>query len=313
MAGRLLRLTGTVVVMAAAVVTPPLVMSVIVSSPAFGDVLVDGCTVVSNPTPSDHTNCPGADLAGSSLRGLDLSYANLAGAIFVTCTNGPPASAANCIDADLTDARLTQANLSGAVLSANTTLGPISIYGLATGDANLTGADLDGADLAGATGGTFAGANLSGANLTNGNFGTAVFNDANLTEATLSGAVMTTTIQPFGVTVSATFTGANLTGTILVPPNQTVTAISQTGAVVTWSTPASDPRRDARQLYSAVGVDLRALHQCCHLSSARQRGRRRHRDLRGHRGANDAVLHPGRRPLQLFGTGRSLLSRRRGR
>ncbi len=36
-------------------------------------------------------------------------------------------------------------------------------------------------------------------------------------------------------------TGANLTGTILVPPNQSVTATSPAGAVATWSTPAGLP------------------------------------------------------------------------
>ena len=62
----------------------------------------------------------------------------------MTCVNGPPASAAHCDSSDLTNANLTHANLSGAVLSAQTPLhrALISLYGLATGSANLSGADL---------------------------------------------------------------------------------------------------------------------------------------------------------------------------
>ena len=39
----------------------------------------------------------------------------------------------------------------------------------------------------------------------------------------------------------ANLTGANFTGTILVPPNQSVAATSQAGAVATWTTPAGIP------------------------------------------------------------------------
>jgi len=143
---------------------------------------------------------------------------------------------------DLTNANLTQADLSGAVLSANTTEGPISIFGLATGSANLSEADLTGADLSTANGrANFTGANLAGANMANGNFGAANFTNANLTGATLTGAVMASDVEPFGVTVYATLTGATLTGTVLVPSNQSVTATSPSGTVVTWPTPASIP------------------------------------------------------------------------
>ena len=204
--------------------------------------MIFGCTIVSNPTSTHFTNCPNSNLTGASLSGLNLSYANLAGATFVTCMNGPPPSAANCVITDLTSANLTHANLSGAVLSANTTMGPISLYGLATGSANLSGADLEGADLSTGNGrANFGGANLAGANMGNGDFGAANFTNANLTGATLTGAVMASVVEPFGVAVYATLTGANLTGTLLVPPNQSVTATSQAGAVATWSTPPAIP------------------------------------------------------------------------
>ena len=135
MVGRLLRVTGTALAMALALVMP---VATLTASPASGDTVIFGCTIVSNPTSTHFTNCPNSNLTGASLSGLNLSYANLAGATFVTCMNGPPPSAANCVITDLTSANLTHANLSGAVLSANTTMGPISLYGLATGSANLS-------------------------------------------------------------------------------------------------------------------------------------------------------------------------------
>jgi uncharacterized protein YjbI with pentapeptide repeats len=238
MAGRILRFTGTVLVIVVALVTPVLATW----TPASADAVVDGCTIVSNPSPTHFTNCPNSNLTGASLSGLNLSYANLAGATFVTCMNGPPPTAANCVITDLTNANLTQADLSGAVLSANTTKSPVSLYGLATGSANLSGADLEGADLSTGNGrANFTGANLGGANMANGNFGAADFTNANLTGATLTGAVMASDVEPFGFPVYATLTGAKLTSTLLVPSNQSVTATSPAGAVATWTTPPAIP------------------------------------------------------------------------
>lgn len=45
--------------------------------PAGEDQVVNGCTIVANPTPKNHTECPGADLSGTELSGADLSYADL--------------------------------------------------------------------------------------------------------------------------------------------------------------------------------------------------------------------------------------------
>ena len=238
--GRLLRVTGAAVAVTVALVAA--MVSTATATAASAATVIAGCTVVSNPTSTNFTNCPGANLAGASLRGLDLSYADFAGATFVTCTNGPPPSAAACTSADLTDADLTRADLAGAALSANTTMGPISIYGLATGSADLRGADLRGADLAAVRGrADFAGADLAGATMTDGDFGAANFTDADLTGAALTGAVMASTVEPFGVTVYATLTGATVTGTLLVPSDESVTATSPAGAVATWPTPAGIP------------------------------------------------------------------------
>ena len=74
MVGRLLRVTGTVLVIAVALVTP--VLAVTTATPVSADAVINGCTIVSNPTPTNFTNCPGADLSEASLSGVDLSYAN---------------------------------------------------------------------------------------------------------------------------------------------------------------------------------------------------------------------------------------------
>jgi uncharacterized protein YjbI with pentapeptide repeats len=132
MTRRLLRLTGTVLLIAVALVIPTVVVT---SAPASAEVVVDGCTIVSNPTPTNFTDCPDADFAGADLAGVDLSHANLAGASFVDCYVEGMEN--HCTAANLTD--------------------------------------------------------------------------------------------------------ANLTGTLLVPPNQSVTATSQAGAVATWSTPSGIP------------------------------------------------------------------------
>jgi uncharacterized protein YjbI with pentapeptide repeats len=230
-------------------------------------LVVNGCTIVSNPTPTNFTNCPNTGFAGADLTGVNLSYANLAGSTFAGCTFLPPIS---CTSATLNGATLTQANLSGAsFVSCGGTLTGTGIFcggasltnatliqanlssatfflmqeGFASNfpGVDLSGANLSGADLAQANVTTmvnFSNANLSGANLTGTSFGDNLTNadltGANLTNASMEGTVVT-------ITVPATLTGAILTGTLLVPSNQTVTATSPAGAVVTWSTPAPIP------------------------------------------------------------------------
>ncbi len=212
-AGRLLRVTGTVLLMAVALVTPVLALP---STPASADVVIDGCIIVSNPTPTHFTNCPGAALAGANLSGLNLSFANFAGAFFAGCSGDPSVP---CPVTDLADANLTDANLTGVVFLASAVINDPPFPPLEEGDAEL------------------AGANLSGANLSN-DVLVADLTNANLTGATLTGAVMSSVIEPFSFKVDATLSGANFTNTILVPSNESVTATSQAGAVATWSTPA---------------------------------------------------------------------------
>jgi uncharacterized protein YjbI with pentapeptide repeats len=249
MIGRLLRVLGAVVVIAVAFVTP--VLAVATATPASADTVVNGCTIVSNPTPTNFTNCPGVDFTGANLSGVDLSFANLAGAVFAGCNidTGP------CGGADLSGANLTNATLT------NTTMALCQVQGVPMcDDANLQNAVLTGSNLTNAVlancsltsfGNAFCGeppaafageVNLSGADLT----------DATVTGATF-GACLTSDgdLGPFEDCGGATLTGANLTGvnltgidlsgTSLVPSSATVYTTSSTSRVVTWPTPPSLP------------------------------------------------------------------------
>jgi uncharacterized protein YjbI with pentapeptide repeats len=225
--------------------TVPAVLSTTTSASA--DTVVDGCTIVSNPTPTNFTNCPGKDLTGANLAGVNLSFANLAGASLASCTSISSCGGPNT---DLLGANLTDATLTNAIMVACGS--PVGIDECVS--ANLTGANLTGANLTDTTwavcivagdGTGFCGAtNLSGANLSQANFsgavlgtgitapvGGPVFAGASLTNATLTGATFT----------GASLSDADFSGTILAPPNQTVFATSSAGAVVSWPTPPSLP------------------------------------------------------------------------
>ena len=208
MVGRLLRVSGTVVIIAVALVTPVLVTTT--ATPAAADTVVDGCTIVSNPTSTNYTNCPGADLAGADLHSFNLSFANfagadLAGALLAAC---PPGVDSSCNFALLSDANLSRVNLSGAVLAAAT-------------DAELR---------PGSTAASFDDANLT---------------DANLTDTVLAASVALGGLEYGSVAdfTGATLTNANFTGTTpaVAPINQSVTATSQAGAVAMWSAPPGGP------------------------------------------------------------------------
>jgi uncharacterized protein YjbI with pentapeptide repeats len=204
MVGRLLRVSGSALVIAVAFVTP--VWATASATPASADTVIDGCTVVSNPTPTHFTNCAGSDLAGADFSGLNLSYANFAGSTLASCSD-PGEPSASCSAADVSDANLTQADLFGATLVAE------------------SGVLQDGMLKDISTAGTeFDGANLSGANLTNDAF----------VDDFIFGTVSATM-------AGANLTGANFTGSTLVPSTQDVVATSQAGAVVTWSTPPAIP------------------------------------------------------------------------
>jgi YVTN family beta-propeller protein len=229
MAGRIQRVTGMILVIAAALVAPILTTS----APASADTIVDGCTIVSNPTPGHFTGCPDADFSSADLAGVDLSYANLAGASFVDCFVEGMVN--HCSGANLAGANLKDANLSGANFF---TVGQL----LTTVAVNVDGTNFSGADLAEADLDTFvdfSGDNLSGANLAGDTLGD-TFVNANLSGANLTGASMAYSFSST-IGIPANLEGANLTGTLLIPSNQSVTATSQAGAVATWSTPPAIP------------------------------------------------------------------------
>jgi len=226
MFGRLLRVTGTVLVIAAAIVIPGLATA----APAGADTVVDGCNIVSNPTPTNFTNCPGADLSGADLSGVDLDFANLAGAQFVYATCNPygfPFPICTSTVADLSGTSFSGANLSSANM-AGTDL---------SGD-SLTGADLSGTVL----GSSDQYANMTGANLTDAFFGSSSdLTGANFTDATLTGAELDYTTLTGANFTDAVLTGVAFTGTLLVPSAQSAFATSDAGAAVTWPTPSSLP------------------------------------------------------------------------
>ncbi|RYF58713.1 MAG: pentapeptide repeat-containing protein [Comamonadaceae bacterium] len=169
---------------------------------ASADTVIGNCTIVSSPTPTAHTVCPGVDLTGSDLSNLDFSYADLTGA-------------------KLYQAKLTSANLTGAkLIDANLTLA--KFYG----GANLSYVDLTGADMYGVY---LDFVNLTSANLTNAKLTYPIMNSVNLTGANLTGADLTgadvsdTLLIPTYQQVSADQTG-NATVTWPTPPNLTGTA-----------------------------------------------------------------------------------------
>jgi len=275
MFGRLFRVTGTVLVIAAAFVTPVLLRS----APASADTVVNGCTIVSNPTATNFTDCPGADLSGANLSGLDLSFANLSGASFANCVTlagvGPTCSVATLSGANLADANLsgaffvacdvfpgpecfaaslsgvnlTDANLSDASLFSSLILTPHqgSVAGVEMSGAILSGANLSGANM---TDNDLTGATLTGANLTGTVLGDATLTNANLSKANLSSATFTfcptgnTLLPPcdIGGTLNgadftgADFTGADLTGTDLTGANLTGANLTGTLLVPTDQT-----------------------------------------------------------------------------
>jgi uncharacterized protein YjbI with pentapeptide repeats len=202
-------------------------------------VVVDGCTIVSNPTPSNFTNCPGANLSTANLTGVNLSYADLAGATFVSCTVSV-ASGVECTSATLSGTNLTSADLSDVSFAVCFQLGTGYLAPSGCGESTLSGDDLTDANLANATFAVCTNASPLSAT----QCGLTDLSGANLTGADLTGATLQTFCQVFCESANlagATLTGANFTGTVLVPSDQTVVATSNAGAVVTWPTPPSLP------------------------------------------------------------------------
>ncbi|MBM4574788.1 hypothetical protein GS896_27410 [Rhodococcus hoagii] len=155
-------------VLAVGFVAAPLVVGL---PAANADIVVSGCTIVDNPTPTNFTNCPGVDLERSKLPNVNLAYANLSGA--------------RLYFAELFGANLTGANLTGAELS-----------GIRLDRANATGADFTGSrmSLAQAFDANFTGANLTNVQLSNTILSRAKLAGANFTGAAIRGVYLDGTI-----------------------------------------------------------------------------------------------------------------------
>ena len=180
MVGRLLRVSGSALVVAVVFVTP--VLATASATPASAQTIIDGCTIVAFPTPTDFTNCPGADLAGADLAGIDFNFANLpgadlAGASFVSSFFNPDGTPSTSFDpAMFSTANLSQANLSESVFvlcaPEEPPEPPVACGSVGFPDANLTNANLSNDLLAidvvgeGTASTDFAGANLTGADVT---------------------------------------------------------------------------------------------------------------------------------------------------
>jgi uncharacterized protein YjbI with pentapeptide repeats len=122
--------------------------------------IVDGCTIVANPTSTNHTDCPGSDLKGANFAYTDLAFADLSGAEL----RGASFPGSDLSGADLSAADLSEVSSGGiigfpAALPTDWTitngylLGPM---------ADLSYANLSGTNL---TRANFAHANLTGADL----------------------------------------------------------------------------------------------------------------------------------------------------
>ena len=138
--------------------------------------------------------CSEVVLRKASLNGVDLSEANLTGAILIDVQlKRANLKGANLSGANLTGANLVQADLSGAEL-----------HGIILERANLSGANLDGADLSGA--------DLTEATLTRIDFRNVNLNAVVLNSATLIGAELWGTDLKGAQLVGADIRGSNLVG-----------------------------------------------------------------------------------------------------
>ncbi len=170
------RLSG-VVAFGTGVVLVAAVLSTVTASAAFADTVVDGCTIVANPTATHATSCPGANLARADLSGLNLAWANLAGAnlyqanlsgtTLAGCTFQLQPLLISCSGARLDGDFLVGANLSGAATSICDSIDYGDDIGSVAycGGVSLANANLHRADL---TGDNLSFVDLAAANLTRG-------------------------------------------------------------------------------------------------------------------------------------------------
>jgi uncharacterized protein YjbI with pentapeptide repeats len=210
--------------------------------------VIDGCSIVADPTPANHTDCSGASMNGANLNGLNLTYADFTRAHL----NGAHLRAAilehavlkrtGLHNADMRSADLTGANLNNAIMAGVDLTNaaavipthgarPVTFRDTDLDGANILGLNAPRADLRGAT---FVGASLISVDLHAANL-----SGDNLTGIKVGGNFVRANVT--GVSFQGTLLAADFTRTILVPASQTVTATGSNGAVVTWPAPQSLP------------------------------------------------------------------------
>ena len=256
------KLSGAVTLSMLAAVT------LVVAGPsASADTIINGCTIVSAPTSTTHTVCPGVDLSGVDLSHLDLDFADLdhanlqdanaAGGIWhAAVTSSTPTSRA----ADAATSFLCSMD-AAARRSCRTTM---TAEGVLDGD--FTDADLDHLDLfsleaGGALTGTFDGANLEGMSYANELHGSfrgcrptrrnrrrGFFGGLGIFGSDFTGAVLTG--MGLGqIIASNDFTDANLTDTTF--EDAQFSNNTYTGSTWTGSTSCRRPRRSSPLMASA--------------------------------------------------------------
>lgn len=144
-------------VLALGAVAAPLVVGAPVAN---ADTVISGCTIVANPTPTNHTDCPGVNFEDSELPGLNLAYANLSGArLYFTKLVGANLTGANLTSAEMSGIKLNSADLTGADLTGSrmhlaqaydANLTNATLIKVKLGSTNLTRAKLSGANFWGA-------------------------------------------------------------------------------------------------------------------------------------------------------------------
>jgi len=184
--------------------------------------VIGGCTIVANPTPTNYTDCPDADLSGADLAGLDLAYANFTDAKLVHAHLGKT----NLTDTALDGAQLWRVSSGGItgspatlpahwVLRSGYLVGPgadlahasllSDLFRLDIRGAKFYSSDLGSADLALSklinvdfSKSYLRLADFYRADLTGANFADAFLYTANLTDANLTDATWSHTTCPDG-------------------------------------------------------------------------------------------------------------------
>jgi uncharacterized protein YjbI with pentapeptide repeats len=230
-----------------------------------GTEVIDGCTVVLNPTKGHFTECADKGLSHANFSGLDLQFADFSKSSFVPYCAGVHGGAF-CPGADFSHANLDHADLNNAVFASccGTAMDPTYA------SANLSGTSMQQTDALSTTFGSLTGLDIRYANLTKAQV-LGVFSRCDLTGANLSRAVIYAYLGAGGfehsVLRATNFTGASVgelsfdgatlsartnfddaviqysdfTGTTLVPADRTVPASSPSGAVVKWTEPKALP------------------------------------------------------------------------